>query len=96
MNIFWSDFATEMLNEVYSYYKANGSVRIAKKIKNEIFTATNQLILHPHSGQIEMNLERLEEGHRYLVKEKETTKSYTKRYLKEFSLLMYLIQDKIQ
>jgi len=68
MNIIWSDFATEMLTEIYNYYKVNASTRIAKKIKNEIFTATNQLKRHPHSGQIEMNLERLEEEHRYLVK----------------------------
>lgn len=64
MNIFWSVFATEMHIEIYNYYKVNASIRIAKKIKNEIFTVTNQLKSHPHSVQIEMNLERLEEGHR--------------------------------
>ena len=68
MNILWSDFATEMLMEIYNYYKVNTSIRIAKKIKNELFAATNQLKSHPHSGQIEMNLEQLEEEHRYLIK----------------------------
>ena len=38
------------------------------KIKVEIFTATRQLKKHPSSGQIEINLEELNEGHRYLVK----------------------------
>jgi plasmid stabilization system protein ParE len=69
MKILWSDFASEMLTEIYNYYKFNASVRVAISIRNEIFTATNQLKKHSHSGQIEMNLERLEEGHRYLVKE---------------------------
>lgn len=61
MKILWSDFASEMLTEIYAYYKANASSRVAKKIKNEIFAATSQLKRHPASGQIELNLERLEE-----------------------------------
>ncbi len=69
MKILWSDFASEMLTEIYNYYKLNASDRVAKKIKNEIFTATNHLKRHPHSGQIEMNLEKLKERHRYLVKD---------------------------
>jgi len=68
MKILWSNFASEMLTEIYDYYKSNASVRVARKIKNEIFTATKQLKSNPYSGQIEINLERLEEGHRYLVK----------------------------
>ncbi|TCO09825.1 type II toxin-antitoxin system RelE/ParE family toxin [Natronoflexus pectinivorans] len=68
MKIVWSDFSIEMLLEIYSYYKKKASPSIAKKIKTEILTATNQLKKHPTSGQIEMNLEMLNEGHRYLVK----------------------------
>ncbi len=68
MKINWSGFAIEMLLEIYTYYKDNASPLIARKIKNEIFTATNQLKKHPSSGQIEINLEKLKEGHRYLVK----------------------------
>ena len=68
MKIIWADFAIEMLLEIYNYYKENASPSIARKIKTEIFTATKQLKKHPDSGQIELNLEKLKEGHRYLVK----------------------------
>jgi plasmid stabilization system protein ParE len=43
MKLYWSDFASEMLAGIYKYYKENATVKVAKKIKNEIFTATNQL-----------------------------------------------------
>lgn len=68
MKIIWSDFASEMLSDIYQYYKLKASPAIAKKIRIEIFTATQQLKKHPVSGQIELNLEKLNEGYRYLVK----------------------------
>lgn len=68
MKIIWSDFASETLSEIYKYYKEKASPTIAQKIKAEIFTATRQLKKHSSSGQIEINLEELNEGHRYLVK----------------------------
>ena len=68
MKVIWSDFASETLSEIYQYYKEKASLTIAQKIKAEIFTATRQLKKHSSSGQIEINLEELNEGHRYLVK----------------------------
>ena len=68
MKIIWSDFASEMLTEIYQYYKVIASPATARKIKLEIFTATQQLKKHPVSGPIEINLEKINEGHRYLVK----------------------------
>lgn len=68
MKLHWTDFAIEMLLEIHEYYKEKASPSIARKIKNEIFAATKQLKKHPTSGQIELNLEKLNEGHRYLVK----------------------------
>ena len=67
MKIIWSDFATCTLLEIYQYYKLNASPTVARKIKSEILVTTKQLIKHPYSGQIEFNLEKLKEGHRYLV-----------------------------
>ena len=67
MKIIWSDFASEMLSEIYQYYKVKASTAIARKIKIEIFTATQQLKRHPGLGPIEINLEKINEGHRYLV-----------------------------
>lgn len=64
MKIIWSDFASETLSEIYQYYKEKASPTIAQKIKTEIFTATRHLKKNPSSGQIEINLEELNEGHR--------------------------------
>jgi len=68
MKILWSEFAIEMLLEIYSYYKEKTSPAIAGRIKAEIFNATKQLKRNPDSGQIELTLEKLNEGHRYLVR----------------------------
>ena len=67
MKVIWSDFASETLKDIYDYYKEVASETIARKIKENIFIATRQLINHPESGQIEEALLQLEEGHRYLV-----------------------------
>ncbi len=57
-----------MLLEIYNYYKKEASTATAKKIKSEILNTAKQLKKHPTSGQIELNLEKLNEGYRYLVK----------------------------
>lgn len=67
MKIIWSDFASFTLKEIYKYHKEEVSISIAQKIKKEIFSATKQLEKHPNSGQKEMTLEILNEGHRYIV-----------------------------
>lgn len=67
MKIIWSDFATEMLKEIFTYHKEIAGNNVAKRIKSKIFSSTRQLKQHPNSGQIEPHLEILKEGHRYLV-----------------------------
>jgi toxin ParE1/3/4 len=67
MKVIWSDFASEIIKDIYDYYKEVASETVAKKIKENIFSATRQLINLPESGQIEETLLQLEEGHRYLV-----------------------------
>jgi plasmid stabilization system protein ParE len=67
MKIIWSDFASQMLKEIFVYYKENASTSVAKNIRNDIFKTTNKLQYHPQLGQIELNLIQLKEGHRYLV-----------------------------
>jgi len=69
MKIIWSDFAARTLKEIFNYYKTNASENIAVKIKSNVFVATKQLKKHPDSGQIETNLQHLNEGHRYLVED---------------------------
>jgi toxin ParE1/3/4 len=67
MKIIWSDFASETLQEIYKYHKEVAGETVAKRIKENIFQSSKQLISHPASGQIEKTLEQLGEGHRYLV-----------------------------
>jgi len=67
MKVIWTDFAANSLIEIYQYYKEVASQSVAQRIRFKIFSATRQLIKHPLSGPIEPNLQRLGEGHRYLV-----------------------------
>ena len=67
MKIIWSDFSSEILIKIFQYYKEKAGYSVAQKIKSNIFQSTKQLIKHPTSGQIELTLENLCEGHRYLV-----------------------------
>ena len=67
MRIIWSDFASEILIEIYTYYSETANVIVARKIKTNIFSATKQLIKHPNLGKIEETLLKLNQGHRYLV-----------------------------
>ena len=67
MKIIWTDFASNTLAEIYKYYKEVAGETVAGKIKTNIFSTTRHLEKHPHSGQVEKTLEKLEEGHRYLV-----------------------------
>lgn len=43
------------------------SRKIAHKIRKQILSSTKQLIKNPASGQLELNLEKLKQNHRYLV-----------------------------
>ena len=68
MKVIWSNLAESSLISIYKYYREVAGIQVANKIRFEIFEATKLLIKHPNSGQIEMMLESLNEGHRYLVK----------------------------
>ena len=67
MRIIWSDFSSKILFEIYQYHKEKAGYPVAQKIKSTIFKSTKRLIKHSTSGQIELTLENLGEGHRYLV-----------------------------
>lgn len=68
MKVYWSEFASETLRDIYVYYKGAAGKKIADKIKSSIFSATKQLGKYPNSGKVEENLKILEEDHRYLIK----------------------------
>ncbi|MDD2550060.1 MAG: hypothetical protein PHD00_08205 [Bacteroidales bacterium] len=40
MKVIWSDFASEMLKDIYDYYKEVANETIVRKIKENIFIAT--------------------------------------------------------
>ena len=67
MEVIWTGFAANSLLEIYKYYKEVANENVAQRIKFRIFRATRQLIKHPLSGQIETNLQKLQEDHRYLI-----------------------------
>jgi addiction module RelE/StbE family toxin len=67
MTIIWTDFAIKNLKEIFDYYAENATKKVAQKIKKQILLSTKQLTDHPESGQIESNLQKLDQDHRYLV-----------------------------
>ncbi|WP_194768832.1 type II toxin-antitoxin system RelE/ParE family toxin [Tamlana sp. I1] len=67
MKIIWTDFAIENLKGIFDYYSNKVSNKTAHKIRKQILGATRQLIKNPESGQLEFNLEKLKQNHRYLV-----------------------------
>jgi len=67
MKIIWSEFASKTLREIFEYHKTVAGTDIADRLIAKIFNSTEQLINFPNSGQIEETLEKLKEGHRYLV-----------------------------
>ncbi|MDV3754506.1 plasmid stabilization protein [Elizabethkingia anophelis] len=67
MKIVWTDFAIENLKNIFDYYSIKASKKVAHKIRKQILESTKQLIDNPESGQVESNLEKLNQNHRYLV-----------------------------
>ena len=67
MKVIWTDFAANSLFEIYRYYSEAASKNVAHRIRFKIFSTTKQLLKHPLSGQVEPNLQKLGEDHRYLV-----------------------------
>lgn len=67
MKIFWTDFAIQNLKSIFDYYSVRANKKVAHKIRKRILESTKQLIFQPKSGQIEFNLEKLNQNHRYIV-----------------------------
>ena len=67
MEIIWTDFAINNLKEIFDYYSEIATKKVAHKIKKQILASTKQLVDYPESGQVEFNLQKLNQNHRYLV-----------------------------
>jgi len=68
--VVWSDFATEELGNLHSYYCSIGSESIANRIVLNIVKLTILLKYSPYIGPIEPLLKRSLVEYRYLVKGK--------------------------
>ncbi len=67
MKVYWTDFASRCLSEIYFHYRKNAGEKVAKRIKSEIFLKVNSLKTYPNLGQIEPFLDETGLGHRHLI-----------------------------
>lgn len=67
MKVVWSDFASEMLKDIFVYYKDVAGINVARNIKKSILSSTRNLCEHPDACPIEFFLSELDEGHRYMI-----------------------------
>jgi toxin ParE1/3/4 len=67
LKIFWTNFATIELKNIYNYYKKVASISIAKKIVKEITNSTLILSQNIEIGQVEELLNDKPQNFRYLV-----------------------------
>jgi plasmid stabilization system protein ParE len=67
VKIFWTEFATNQLEQIYDFYKFTASLNVAKKIVSKIVDRTILLEKNPLMGTKEPLLEKREKDYRYLV-----------------------------
>lgn len=67
MEIIWTNFATDNLKSIFNYFSLKANRKVAHKIRLDIIESTHPLKTHPKIGQIEPNLKKLGENHRYIV-----------------------------
>jgi toxin ParE1/3/4 len=67
MNIIWTKSAKQDLRDIFDYHKYKVSSAIAVKIKNACLDRVEILYRNPQAGPIDEILEKLNEGHRYLI-----------------------------
>lgn len=67
LKVFWTDSARLQLEDIFNYYRDNASLKVAQKLKNQIYNRTYQLEKFPKSGSPEPLLCERELEYRYLV-----------------------------
>ena len=65
--IFWTEFAINQLEQIFDYYKFKASIKVAKKIAQQIVDRTILLETNPLIGPKEPLLENRKKEYRYLV-----------------------------
>lgn len=67
LEIYWTAFAKNELQNIFDYYKEKASLTIAKKLISGIVHETKRLQTKSYIGQIEQLLAEQEQAFRYLV-----------------------------
>lgn len=67
IEIYWSQFAEDKLQDIFNYYKIKAGVKTAAKIIDNIITAVTRLETHPEIGVIEELLLDRVQKFRYVV-----------------------------
>ena len=65
--VIWSEFAESQLDEIFDHFEKKASIRVAKKLMNDIINEPNRLIKSPLIGQKEELLKERKTNYRYLV-----------------------------
>jgi len=67
LEIIWSEFAEQQLDDIFEYYEVNATTRVAKKMIRELINEPKRLIKDPFIGQKEVLLSERKISYRYLV-----------------------------
>ena len=67
LKIFWTDSARFQLEEIFNCHREIAGLRIAQKLKNQLYNRTSQLVKFPESGPLEPLLSSRKLDYRYLV-----------------------------
>ncbi len=67
LEVYWTQFAQDKLDDIYDYYEIKASRSIAKRLVTGIIDQTIELRGNPNIGQKEELLLTRPEGFRYLV-----------------------------
>ena len=67
MIIYWTRFAENKLEEIFTYYKLKAGISFAKNLVNGIVDASLNLEQNPYSGPVEDLLSERIQEFRYLV-----------------------------
>lgn len=67
LTVYWTQFAEDKLEDIYTYYKFNAGSKIAERLVNGIINVTLELDKNPYIGQAEEFLAERLQAFRYII-----------------------------
>jgi len=67
LNVYWTQFAEDKLQDIFNYYKEKAGIRVAQKLLDGIIDASLELYINPEGKQSEELLSERIQDFRYLV-----------------------------